>query len=124
MGWLSKLTAQPTVEPLTIEDAIARMGLPDGTILREEDLTFDMWCDKTTLQPVEGRHYYPAEIRNHGSMVTVWVGGKRVSKLQDRAIPTAVKALKAYGGKTAPAMLKLSSEGSRTDSVLVPKRGL
>lgn len=122
MGWLSKLTAQPSVEPLTIEEAIERMGLPKGTILREDDLTFDLWCDKTTLQQQGERYMYPAEIRNHGSMVTVWVGGKRVSKLQDRALPLAVKALKAYGGKAAPAMLKLSSEGSRTDSVLVPKR--
>jgi hypothetical protein len=103
-------------------EAIEHMGLPKGTILREDDLTYDLWCDKTDLKADGERSCYPAEIRNHGSMVTVWVGGKRVSKLQDTALPIAVKALKAYGGKSAPAVIKLTREGSKTDSVLVPKR--
>ena len=109
-------------EPMTFLDSIVHMGLPAGTIIREADMTWEMYCPKSDLQPKGDADCYPAKIINNGNSVTVSVGGKAVSKLDVRCLPEAVQALKQYGGKVAPAVLVLGRPGRKTDRVMVPKK--
>lgn len=123
MGWLSKIKAPTiTVEPMTFYEAITHMGLPANTIIREEDVTYELWANKSNLPTIEDRKCYAAQIRNMGRSVAVLVGGKKVCEISETAIPEAVDALRAYGGKVAPAVLVIGSETRRTDRVMVPKR--
>ena len=144
MGWLSKIKADAeaaiaaekegkpyviankqviVIEPVDIEQAIEYLGLPGGTSLRGDDCSYDMWLPKTGLKENEGRNYYCGELRNEGKTAAFYIEGKRIGNLEDTALPEAVEALKAYGGRVAPAVLKITREGSRTDGVIVGKRG-
>jgi hypothetical protein len=104
-------------EPITFDEAIVALGLPAGTILRESEDVWNMWCDSTGLPRNGDAMCYPVQLANLGSSVAVMLAGKKVGQLDPRCLPTAVAVLKRYGGKTAPAVLFLGSEGSRTDRV-------
>jgi hypothetical protein len=110
-----------TVEPITFDQAIAALGLPPGTILRESEDVLEMWCPQTDLPRTETADCYRAELLNMGNSVVVSVAGKAVGRLDDRSLPTAVLAFKRHGGQRAPAVLFLGREGRRTDKVLVRK---
>ena len=105
-------------QPITFEEAIVALGLPPGTILRESEEVLDMWCPQTHLPSSGDADCYQAQLFNMGTSVAVMVGGKAVSKLDDRCLSTAVKVLKKHGGNSAPAVLILGREGRKTDKVL------
>lgn len=111
------------VEPVDINRAIEYMGLPGGTTLHSDDATYDMWMPKTKLKDSETGNYYLGVLKNEGSRAAFYLGGKRIGFLSDEALPEAVAALKAHGGRQAPAVLKITKEGSKTDSVKVGKPG-
>jgi hypothetical protein len=111
------------IEPVDINAAIEYMGLPGGTTLHSDDATYDMWMRKTNLTETDGRNYYLGELRNEGKRVGFYLGSKRIGYLDDQALPEAVRALAAHGGKQAPAALKITKAGSKTDSVIVGKPG-
>jgi hypothetical protein len=120
-GGKTKTTALP--EPITFDEAIVHMGLPPRTIIREQDVTWELWCSKTDL-PGRGEpaHCYPATIINLGKTVAVRVGNKTVAHLSDSSLSEAVDALRQYGGKSAPAVLVLGGDHRRTERVMVPKK--
>jgi hypothetical protein len=107
--------------PITFAQAIVALGLPPNTILRESEDVWEMWCPQSGLPRSDDANCYAAEIWNMGISVAVMVGGKPVSKLDERCLPEAVKALKHHGGKKAPAVLLLGKEGRNTDRVMVSK---
>jgi hypothetical protein len=111
------------VEPVDINAAIEYMGLPGGTSLHTDDATYDMWMRKTNLTATDNRNYYLGELRNEGKRAAFFIGPKRIGYLDEMTLPEAVKALGAHGGMQAPAVLKITKEGSRTDSVIVGKPG-
>jgi hypothetical protein len=111
------------IEPVDINAAIEYMGLPGGTSLHSDDATYDMWMRKTNLTETDGRNYYLGEIRNESKRVGFYLGSKRIGYLDEITLPEAVKALGAHGGQKAPAVLKITKVGSKTDGVMVGKVG-
>ena len=118
-------TASGTVviEAVDINAAIEYLGLPGGTSLIRDDATYDMWMRKTNLTETDGRNYYLGELRNEGKRAAFYLGSKRIGYLDDEALPEAVKAFSAHGGLKAPAVLKITKAGSKTDGVRVGKPG-
>ena len=118
-------TASGTVviEAVDINAAIEYLGLPGGTSLIRDDATYDMWMRKTNLTETDGRNYYLGELRNEGKRASFYLGAKRIGYLDDQALPEAVEAFRAHGGQKAPAVLKITKAGSKTDGVIVGKPG-
>jgi hypothetical protein len=109
------------IDPITFDEMYKREGLPSNTILREDDLTWDLWMPTTDLPEIEGASLYPAKLVNKGSEVRVVVNGYDLGAIEPRALSDAVEALRAYGGNQAPAYVKGSNIKARTDSVYVIK---
>lgn len=111
------------VEPVDIDEAIEYMGLPPGTSLQSDDATYEMWLPKTGLKQTDFGNYYLGTLKNEGNRAAFYIDRKRIGYLSDDALPEAVEALRDHGGKQAPAALKVTKEGSRTDIVQVGKVG-
>lgn len=109
------------VDPLTLHEMFERENLPKGTIFREDNLHWGLWVKSTNLPAVEGANLYPAAILNNGNEVRVIVNGYDLGAIEPRALPEAVEALRAYGGKKAPAYVRANNGRSKTDSVYVIK---
>jgi hypothetical protein len=108
-------------EPVDINAAIQYMGLPSGTSLHSDEATYDMWMRKTNLTETDGRNYYLGELHNEGKRAAFYLGTKRIGYLDDETLPEAVQAFRAHGGQKAPAVLKITRAGSKTDGVMVGK---
>lgn len=109
------------VDPLTFAEMFKREGLPASTILREDDVTWDLWMRNTRLPQVGQQCLYPAKLVNTGEAVRVISNKRDFGAIEPRALPIAVEALTAYGGKEAPCYIVASDIKSRTNSVYVVK---
>jgi hypothetical protein len=109
------------IDPITFSQMYEREGLPANTILREDDVTWDLWMPTTDLPEINNGSLYPAKLINNGSQVRVVVNGYDLGAIEQNALPEAVEALRAYGGSEAPCYVKGSNIKSRTDSVYVVK---
>jgi hypothetical protein len=108
------------VDPITYDEMYERTNLPSNTILREDDVTWDMWLPTTDLTPVGNAHLYPCKIVNKGNEVRVIINGYDVGALDTRCLPDAVEALSAHDGQEAPAYLHASGRG-KNDTLYVVK---
>jgi hypothetical protein len=107
--------------PITFQEMYQREGLASNTIMREDEVTWDLWMPSTNLAEVENASLYPGKIVNTGDAVRVFVNGRNIGAIEPRALPEAVEALRAYGGQEAPAYVKGSNTKGRTNSVFVVK---
>jgi hypothetical protein len=109
------------VDPITYEQMYQRTQLPANTILREDEVTWNVWMPTADLTPVGDAHLYPCKIVNTGTAVRVIINGHDVGALDERCLGDAVEALKAHNGKEAPGYLHASSRKGKTDNIYVVK---
>jgi hypothetical protein len=109
------------IDPITYADMFKQTGLPASTILREDDVAWQMWMPNTDLPKVGTANLYPAKIVNNGSAVCVHVNGHNLGALTDRCLPQAVEALSANGGQEARAYLHAGAGRTNTIYVIKPQ---
>jgi len=109
------------VDPITYDEMFERTALPGSTILREDDVTWEMWLPTTDLPAVDQASLYPCKIVNNGTEVRVLVNGYDVGALGEQCLPEAVEALQAHGGQEAPGYLNASQSKAKTDTLYVIK---
>jgi hypothetical protein len=108
------------VDPITFSEMLVREGLDPNSNFHEEETHWGLWLPTVDLPTVGDAAVYPAKIVNKGDAVRVIINNYDLGAIEPRALPEAVQALKAYGGKEAPAYL-YSSVAAKIDSVYVFK---
>jgi hypothetical protein len=109
------------VDPITFGDMLEREGLDRNADFHAEDAHWGMWMPCSDLPTVGKASIYPATIVNKGNQVRVVVNNYDIGSLAANALPEAVEALSAYGGKQAPAYIYSTGSGRQSDSVYVFK---
>jgi hypothetical protein len=109
------------VEPISFGDMLEREGLDRNADFHEEDAHWGMWMPSCDLPQIGNASIYPATIVNKRKEVRVVINNYDVASINPKALPEAVKALKAYGGQQAPAYVYTSGSGAVDYSVYVFK---
>jgi hypothetical protein len=108
------------VDPISFSEMLVREGLDANADFHEADAHWGMWMPTADLPVVGDATVYPAKIVNKGNTVRVIINEYDVGAIDPKQLAEAVKALKAYGGKEAPAYV-YSSIAAKQDSVYVFK---
>jgi hypothetical protein len=94
---------------VTLDAAKRALQLTDGQTLMEDGIWRVRSSDCRALQ---GDQYWVGTIKPKGKSVAIYVGNKAVGTIEPRGIESAVKMLKAYGGRQATCVISQPSSGS------------
>lgn len=114
MGWFSKGKGGATATAdntgaVSLDEAKRALQLSVDQTLMEDDI----WRVRSTdCHKLQGDQYWIGYIKPKGDTAALFVGNKQVGTIEPRGLPSAVKMLKAYGGRQARCVISNPSQGS------------
>ena len=115
-GNVGIFSKQPkVVAALDPRQAAEWIGLPAGTIFRDDGNVASMYC--AAVPGLEPGGYYPCTIVNKGNTIAVSLGGKVVSYLDKNCLGDGAEVLARHRSKMVRALLYPRAEGRKTASV-------